>query len=133
MFKEGNDKMILLIDDQDSIRQIVKACLESFSDWQTTIAASGQEGFEAIATTKPDAILLDIQMPNMDGFAFLKKLQADPELAEIPIVLLTSRYDFSEPHRYSQIGAIGSIIKPFDPITIVPRLASILGWQLQSS
>jgi CheY-like chemotaxis protein len=122
--------MLLFIDDEENICQIVQACLESFSNWQMTIATSGEEGLAAITIAKPEAILLDMMMPEMDGFAFLKKLQADTELANIPVVLLTSRIDLIQPKKLAQLGVKGAIAKPFDPIKLVPEIAKILGWQL---
>ncbi|MEE3716323.1 response regulator [Tumidithrix elongata RA019] len=124
----NTDKRLLFIDDEENIRQIVGACLEYFSDWKPTIAASGKDGLEAIAESKPDAILLDVMMPDMDGFTFLQELQSDPALADIPVVLLTSRTDLTEPHRISQLGVKGAIAKPFSSVKLVLQIAKILGW-----
>jgi CheY-like chemotaxis protein len=65
-------KTILLIDDDPYILQIVQTCLEVFSEWKLAIADSAKKGLEEIFRSKPDAILLDMMMPNIDGFAFLK-------------------------------------------------------------
>jgi len=94
--QQASCKTILLIDDEDYILQIVEACIENFSNWRPALAASGDEGLAAAAKAKPDAILLDMMMPNMDGFTFLKNLKADPQLADIPVVLITARLDLLE-------------------------------------
>ena len=121
--------MILFIDDDENIRQVVHACLENFSNWEIASAASGKEGLEKIAIAKPDAILLDIMMPHMDGFEFLNHLQTN-NLAHIPVILLTGRVDLSEPQKLAQIGVKGAIAKPFNPISLVSQIAEILGWQV---
>jgi len=89
----STNKTLLCIDDEYIICQIVQICIEDFSNWKIKIATSGQEGLNSILTSKPDAILLDLMMPHMDGFTFFNQLQADVELAQIPVVLLTSCTD----------------------------------------
>jgi CheY-like chemotaxis protein len=126
--KSTSSKKILLIDDEEYICQIVQTCLELFSNWKTETARSGEEGLTALATAKPDAIVLDMLMPSMDGFAVLKKLQADPELASIPIVLLTARVDLTEPQKVAQLGVKGAIAKPFHPTKLVSQISHILDW-----
>ncbi|OYQ64307.1 hypothetical protein B9G53_12255 [Pseudanabaena sp. SR411] len=121
-------KTVLLIDDEEYMRQIVQTCLELFSDWQTAIARSGEEGLAAVANLQPDAIMLDVIMPNMDGLTVLKKLQADQQLANIPVVLLTSRVDLTEPQKIAQLGVKGAIAKPFNPMRLVDQISKILDW-----
>jgi CheY-like chemotaxis protein len=122
------NKTILLIDDDNIIRQLELICLENFSNWQITVATSGKEGLTAIAKAKPDAILLDIMMPDMDGFSFIKKLKADNELAYIPIVVITACTNLLNSQAFIELGCKGIISKPFEPITLVPRITKILGW-----
>ena len=121
-------KKVLLIDDEDFIGQIVKSCIELFSNWQIITAHSGEEGLISAATDRPDVILLDMLMPTMDGFAVLKKLQADPQLADIPVVLLTARVDLTEPQKIAQLGVKGAIVKPFHPTKIVDEITKMLDW-----
>ena len=126
--KNESTKTILLIDDEEYICQVVESCVELFSNWQITSTRSGEEGLAASAIAKPDAIVLDMLMPSMDGFAVLKELQADPNLADIPVVLLTARVDLTEPKKIAQLGVQGAISKPFHPTKIASELAKILGW-----
>jgi len=121
-------KTILLIDDEKYICQIVQTCVEIFSDWQPAIAQSGEEGLAAVANLQPDAIVLDVIMPNMDGLTVLKKLQADQQLADIPVVLLTARVDLTEPQKIAQLGVKGAIAKPFHPTKLVDQITKILNW-----
>ncbi len=122
------NKTILLIDDEEYIRLIIEACFESFSNWHSISVPSCEEGLLAVANLRPDAILLDMLMHNMDGFDFLKNLRANPEFADTPVVLLTGRVDLIEPQKVAQLGVKGAIAKPFHPTQIVPQIARILGW-----
>jgi CheY-like chemotaxis protein len=126
--KNTSNKKIVLIDDEEYICQIVQTCVEIFSNWKITTTKSGKEGLAAIATAQPDAILLDILMPNMDGFAVLKQLKADPQLVNIPIVLLTARADLAEAHKIAELGVQGIIVKPFHPTQITSEISQILSW-----
>ncbi len=125
----NTNKTILLIEDEEYICQIVQVCVEMFSDWRTEIARSGEEGLKAVTNLQPDAILLDMIMPNMDVFALIKKLQADEQLANIPVVLLSSRVDLTEPQKIAQLGVKGAIAKPFHSTKLVYEIAKILDWQ----
>jgi two-component system alkaline phosphatase synthesis response regulator PhoP len=125
---EVADKTLLVIDDEYIIRQIVQICLENLSNWKATIANSGKEGLAEIARSKPDAILLDMMMPNMDGFTFLALLQADAELSQIPVVFLTSCTNLLNHQTFMDLGCKGVISKPFEPSTLVSQIAYILGW-----
>jgi CheY-like chemotaxis protein len=124
------DKMLLVIDDEENIRKIVRVCIENFSPWQTTLVGSGADGFLAIASVKPDLILLDMMMPFMDGFAFLEQLQSHSEFAQIPVIILTSRDDLTVSSQIAQLGIRGAIVKPFDPLLLVYQIVNILGWSL---
>lgn len=121
-------KTVLLIDDEEYICQIVETCVEMFSDWQPVTVPCCEEGLAAVENIRPDVILLDMIMPNMDGFTFLKTLQAQPEFADIPVVLLTSRVDLTESQKVAELGVTGAIAKPFNPVQIVSQLKRILDW-----
>lgn len=121
-------KQILFIDDESNIRQIVKICLETLGGWNVSLAASGQEGLVKAVSEKPDAILLDVMMPEMDGLAVLQQLQANPVTQSIPVIFLTARRSLTEPHRFQALGVKGAIAKPFDSLSLVPQIANALGW-----
>jgi CheY-like chemotaxis protein len=122
-------KTVLLIDDEEYIRLIIEACIENFSNWESVSVPCCEEGLAALINQRPDAILLDMLMPNMNGFDFLKTLQAQPEFADIPVVLLTSRVDLTESQKIAHLGVKGAIAKPFHATRIVSQIAQILGWQ----
>ncbi len=129
---EINPKRILFIDDESHIRQVVKACLESLGGWNVLLAASGQEGLSKAVSEQPDAILLDVMMPEMDGLVLLKKLQTNSVTQSIPVVFLTARQSLTEPQRFQALGVKGAIAKPFNSLTLVPQIANALGWNTET-
>lgn len=125
-------KRILFIDDELHVRQVVKACLEALGGWNVSLAASGQEGLVKAVSEKPDAILLDVMMPGMDGLALLQELKSNPVTQSIPVVFLTARLSFTETQRFQELGVKGAIAKPFNSLTLVPQIANALGWNLET-
>ncbi|WP_017299592.1 response regulator [Nodosilinea nodulosa] len=121
-------KRILVIDDELDIREVVCLSLEEFTGWQTDSAGSGQEGVEKAVAGPWDAILLDVSMPDMDGYAVYGELQTKPEARAIPVILLTAKVLFSDRDRFAYLGVAGVITKPFDPVTVGQQVAQILGW-----
>lgn len=124
-------KRILFIDDELHIQQIVKACLESLGGWNVSLASSAKEGLAKAVSDRPDAILLDVMMPEMDGLLMLQLLKLNPITQSIPVVLLTARRSLVEPERVAALGAKGAIGKPFNSLTLVPEIANALGWTLE--
>jgi CheY-like chemotaxis protein len=121
-------RRILVIDDEDRIREIVCACLEDIGAWQTETAASGREGILKAASEPFDVILLDVSMPEMDGFAVFEALQANAATRSIPVILLTAKVLPTDKARFAQMGIAGLITKPFNPLTISDEVAEIMGW-----
>ena len=125
-------KRILLIDDEPDVRRVVQTCLEKLAHWTTISAASGAEGLLKAYTEKPDAIVLDIMMPEMNGYMFLDALLAKPETRSIPVVFLTAKADLSELREYEELGVKGTISKPFNPLTLHREIATVLNWDLDN-
>ncbi|MEG4218248.1 response regulator [Microcoleus sp. Pol14C6] len=121
-------KQILIVDDQEHLRELVQLCLEDLAGWNTLVAASGQECLQILQTERPNAILLDLSMPGMDGFAVYDRLQSNPITRSIPVILLTARVMSSDMAEFAEIGVAGVIRKPFEPTTLPGRVAEILGW-----
>jgi len=121
-------KRILIIDDEDGIRDIMQACLEDLGGWQAISAASGKEGLIKSETEHPDAIVLDISMPDLDGFQLFAKLQTNPLTQAIPVILLTAKVRPGDRARFATMPVAGVITKPFDPVAICNQIATILGW-----
>ncbi len=117
-------KQVLLIDAEVALQEVVQGCLEDVAGWHVLFATSGQAGLVKAMATKPDAIVLDGQMQGMDTQTFLQRLQANPEIQSIPVVLLTSRADAP----IALLGVVGQIAKPFDPIELARQIAIVLEW-----
>ncbi len=122
-------KSLLLIDDDDDIREIAQLSIEVGTDWQVLTAASGAEGLEIARAQKPDAILLDVMMPTMDGPATLEVLRADALTREIPVVFLTAKARPAERDRLAGLAVSGVLAKPFDPLLLAEQLREVLGWE----
>lgn len=123
-------KLILIVDDDDEIRDVVQASLEEFAGWLTITATSGIEGLHIANTEAIDAILLDISMPNMDGFQMYERLQADSKTQKIPVIVLTAKALPRDQQRFTDLDFAGVIIKPFEPLLIWKQVAEILGWNV---
>jgi len=107
------NKAILIIDDDDDLRELLSSLLAS-EGYQTLQAASGAKGIETAQCSKPDLVLLDIMMPEMDGYEVCERLKADPSTRHIPIVMVTVKNDIADISRSLVTGASGFIMKPFD-------------------
>ena len=118
---------VLLIDDEEDVREIARLSLGRVGGMDVIDASNGREGIERAAAEKPDFILLDMMMPGMDGLATLAALRANPETASIRVVFLTAKALPSEVERLRQLGAVGVITKPFDPMNLANEVRRILG------
>ena len=114
---------VLIIDDERDIREIATLSLTR-GEIQVITASSGSEGVRLAREQRPDAILLDLMMPSMDGRATLAALQGEQSTAGIPVVFLSAATDDAKDLK--PLGAAGVIPKPFDPITLPARLRSVL-------
>ncbi|MEA5477916.1 response regulator [Pseudanabaena galeata UHCC 0370] len=121
-------KSILLIDDEPNLAQVIAVCLESFKGWKVQIANSGKAGLSIVESLKPDAILLDVMMPEMDGITVFQHLQQNPKIQNIPVILLTAKVQASDRARFAQLDIAGAISKPFEPLQIADQIAQLLNW-----
>ena len=121
-------KRVLLIEDEDDIREVAQASLELTRGWEVVAARNGREGIDKAAQHQPDAILLDVMMPDMDGPTTLQHLRARDDTRAIPVVLLTAKVQPADRARFATLGVQGIIAKPFDPITLADEVAAMLEW-----
>jgi CheY-like chemotaxis protein len=121
-------KSILIIDDEEGILGLVRASLEARGGWRVLTACSGKEGLARACTERPDAILLDWTMPDLDGAATLQQLRANPATRTIPVVLLTAKVQSADWHRFASLQVEGVISKPFDPLRLAAQISMALGW-----
>lgn len=123
-------KRILVIDNEQYIQEITQICLQTTAGWQVSTASSGREGIVKAETDRPDAILLDVMMPDMDGPTTFQHLQQNPTTRPIPVILLTAKVQASDRRRYDEMGVKGAIAKPFNPLQLASQVAATLGWSL---
>lgn len=109
---------ILLIDDEPDIRAVAALSLERVGGFSLDSAASGEEGLERARAQRPDVVLLDVMMPGLDGLETLARLRADPATAGIPVIFMTAKSQPAELDEYVAAGALGVILKPFDPLEL---------------
>src|ERR1700733_5585722 len=119
---------ILIIDDEDDIREVAAMSLETVAGWEVMVANSGAQGLTRAASYKPDAILLDVMMPGMDGPSTFRELRKNPATSKIPVLLLTAKVQSSDQRRFADLGVEAILFKPFDPLTLSNQIASVLGW-----
>ncbi|XWK89355.1 MAG: response regulator [Phormidium sp.] len=121
-------KRILLIDDEPGIRQVIPVAFRVIASWETLVADSCQAGITLAETEQPDAILLDVMMPEMDGITAFQQMQANPIICSIPIILLTAKAQASDRQRFAQLAIAGVITKPFKAPDLVQQVRLILNW-----
>ncbi|WP_088888812.1 response regulator [Leptolyngbya ohadii] len=123
-------RRILIIDDDTFIRDVTQVTLSKVAGWSAITAGSGLEGLEQAKQNNLDAILLDVSMPGMDGFAVFEELQADPKTRSIPVILLTAKAIPADTTPLTQMGLAGVIVKPFDPLEVCHQISKLLHWEV---
>jgi DNA-binding response OmpR family regulator len=121
----GTTRRVLVVDDERSIRLLCRVNLAA-SGIEVLEASDGREGLELARKERPDLVLLDVMMPGLDGWAVARELASDDETREIPIVFLTARADPSDRRLGEQLGGVGYVVKPFDPVAIGEYVETVL-------
>jgi CheY-like chemotaxis protein len=121
-------RKILIIDDEDDIREVAALSLESVAGWDVIKASSGAQGLARAIEHQPDAILLDVMMPGMDGPTTFRELRNNQATARIPVLLLTAKVQGTDQKRFADLGVEAVLLKPFDPMTLSTQIAAALGW-----
>lgn len=122
-------RRILIIDDEESIQTVVQFGIRLAAGWDVLTASSGPQGIDTAQAERPDVILLDVMMPDMDGIATFKALQAQVETERIPVIFLTAKAQTSEKRQFNDLGISGVITKPFNSLDLPEQIAKILHWQ----
>ena len=122
-------KRILMIDDEEGILAVVRVGLKLTAGWEVLTAVSGTDGIEKAKIERPDAILLDMMMPDMDGIETLGRLKGDPQTEGIPVILITAKVQGGTANGVANLDLAGVLTKPFDSLTLNERIATILGWK----
>jgi CheY-like chemotaxis protein len=121
-------RRLLLVDDDDGVRFVARSALERVGGWTVTAVSSGAEAISEAITAPPDAILLDVMMPGLDGPSTLAQLRENPVTAGIPVIFLTAKARSSQHDTLLELGATGVLVKPFDPMQLSNQVAALLGF-----
>lgn len=121
-------KCVLIIDDEEAIREVVRMSLELTRGWEVCGAASGVEGLARATFKAPDCILLDVMMPGLDGPSTLERLKVDSRTASIPVIFLTAKIQAAERQGFRELGVSAVLTKPFDPMLLASQVERSLGW-----
>lgn len=117
-------KKILIVEDERDILQLVKMYLEK-EGFHTLTAATGSEGLKLARTEKPDLLILDLMLPEMDGLEVCKRLRSAPETAMVPIIMLTAKAEESDTVIGLELGADDYVTKPFSPKALIARVKAM--------
>ncbi len=118
-------KRIMAVDDERHIVRLIQVNLER-AGYQVVTAFDGPEALKKVESDRPDLIVLDVMMPKMDGFEVLKRLQANPETREIPIIMLTAKAQDADVFRGWASGVSAYLTKPFNPLELITFVKRIL-------
>jgi DNA-binding response OmpR family regulator len=120
----AENKTVLLVEDDESVRQLVKATLAT-SEYEVIEAKDGLEGLLLMEMHKPDAVILDLMMPDVGGERMLAQLRATPETKRTPVVIITGKPEVA-PEVIGLVGRENFFPKPFDPDAVMERLQALL-------
>ena len=124
------EKNILLIDDEETIQEVVRVGIQIEAGWQVESASSGIAGINLAQNLQPDVILLDVMMPDLDGIDTLSRLKNNARTSNIPVIFLTAKAQAEEKNQFQSLGVVDVITKPFNSMTLASQIARILGWKL---
>ena len=112
---------VLLIDDEQFYFKLLQKALKD-AEYQLEYAKSGNEGLGKIPSFEPEMLIVDLKLPELDGFEILKRLRRDPKFSYIPVIVITSKDELSEKLKAFELGADDYLVKPFQPEELVARM-----------
>jgi len=121
-------RRVLVVDDSAVIRELAQVALGMIGGLEVTTAESGDEALERAATAAPDVILLDVEMPGLDGPETLALLREEPATREIPVIYVTAHDAPDEHDDLGGLGVAGVIAKPFEVARLAEQVAGLAGW-----
>jgi CheY-like chemotaxis protein len=119
-------RKILLAEDEADIRKVAQISLQFRGGWVVLLATDGEDCLAKAAQDPPDLILLDCMMPKLDGYETCRRLKQDPALRQIPVIFLTAKAQEAEVRKGLSLGAVGYLIKPFNPMSLAAEIRQIL-------
>lgn len=117
---------VLVVEDDRSIQMVLELVLTRMVRCEVIVASAGPEGLARIQKDRPDVVLLDLMLPDMDGFEICERAKADQNTQRIPIIFLTAQPQPAAIARAMALGAAGYIVKPFDPVRIIDQINEAL-------
>ena len=118
-------KSILVVEDQEDNRQILRDLLSS-TDYEMVEAENGQEALDAVARKRPDLILMDIQLPVMDGYEATRRIKANPDWQSIPVIVVTSYALSGDAEKARAAGCDDYVTKPYSPRQLLAKIREYL-------
>jgi two-component system, OmpR family, response regulator len=122
---------VLVIDDEPDLRKLIQFSLQAVGKWQVVLGERGEDAVPLALRERPDVILLDVQLPGLDGPQTLQALRAEPPLAKVPVLFITATAPPEERARLLSLGAAGVITKPFDPFGLPREIARLVADALE--
>ena len=123
--RDESAPLVLLVDDEPAIRTICRVNLEG-DGLAVTEAADGGEALEQVTRERPSVVLLDVMMPSVDGWSAAEQLATDDATRDIPVVFLSARAAHEDRLRAQELGAVGYVVKPFDPLELSGIVRDVL-------
>lgn len=120
--------LALVVDDDEDVRMITRLALVKVAGWQVVDTDRGTKALNLALEHRPDVVLLDLMMPEMDGIETARRLLAHPATAHIPIVMVTAKQSIGQVQPWDGVAVVGMVAKPFDPMTLANDLVAMLGW-----
>ena len=117
---------ILVVEDDHDIQKVIQMSLKLRGVHEVVVADNGEDCLAMALQEKPDVILLDVMMPRLDGFETCRLLKENPETQAIPVIFLTAKAQHFEVKRGMEVGGLGYLIKPFDPMTLHDEIVALL-------
>lgn len=121
----AGEKIVLLVDDEADFVEVLSTRLEA-NNFKVATAYDGEEALEKVGETRPDIIILDVMMPKINGFDVCRKLKADDAYKDIPVILLTAKFQPSDMKFGTAVGADAYLTKPFDPKVLIDTMQGLL-------
>ncbi len=116
---------IIIAEDEPDIRELIAFTLR-FAGYEVVTGSNGEEGYQLAKTESPDLVMLDVRMPKLTGYEACKRIKAEPELANIPVIFLSAKGQENEIEQGLAAGAEEYLLKPFAPDQLVDRVKTVL-------
>lgn len=118
-------KKILYAEDDLDVQTVVELTVQTMSAYDLKICDNGKKLLECVEEYNPDLIILDVMMPEMDGMTTFKNLKQNAKTKNIPVIFMTAKAQVHEIESFNEMGVIGVIIKPFDPVSLCDEINNI--------